>query len=73
MINNSAPGTKKIISPRDGPATTFHSDHNLPRIYQSQPGNDFGAIIVAGWPPNIETMQTPYSHFLDKVRESSDE
>ena len=52
--------------PVDEPSTTFESDPWIPLLFQ--PGNQFGIILVANWPPK-ESIMKPYDDiFLPKVK-----
>jgi hypothetical protein len=60
--------------PRDGPATSFEVDPIMTEILEnSRNDNDFGLVLVVGWPPNPETLEKPYNALVKAMRSCFDD
>lgn len=75
MMSSSSSSTAPSSSrPRDGPATSFEVDSVMAEILRSQKGrmDDFGLVLVVGWPPNRDEMEAPYAAFVQSMRSCFD-
>jgi len=59
--------------PRDGPATVFEVDTVMTEILAWQRTNDFGLVLVVGWPPNVHEMEQPYKELVNAMRSCFDD
>jgi hypothetical protein len=72
-LSNSNDDSRTILTmsapsrPRDGPATSFEADPKVSSLF-SKEDDYFGLVLVAGWPPNPDVMDPPYSSLLDYIR-----
>ena len=58
--------------PRDGPSTTFEVDPVMTDIVSGQRNDDFGLVLVVGWPPNKDELQEPYHQLVNAMRSCFD-
>ena len=75
MISSSSSSPPPSSSrPRDGPATLFEVDPVMAEILRSEESSmdDFGLVLVVGWPPNQDEMEAPYAAFVKSMRSCFD-
>lgn len=72
-MSDSAEPATTTVCPRDGPATTFEVDLVMKDIVSGQRNNnDFGLVLVVGWPPNKHELQEPYHQLVNAMRSCFD-
>ena len=75
MMSGSSTSTSPSSSrPRDGPSTLFEVDPDMEEILRSQKGDmdEFGLVVVIGWPPNRDEIEAPYAAFVKSIRSCFD-
>lgn len=73
MSGTSSEQPQPPARPRDGPATVFEVDPIMTEILASRKDQDFGLVLVVGWPPNKIALEAPYQALVQAVRSCFDE